>query len=163
MRTGEWVLVSCKVFDSESPSGSSELYDYRIESSPWNRPEYAITSDFWNGVYPDQNLASPDADPSVPDCPQAPAAIAVGAHGTILSTVDSVHWTLRHSGVRENLYESRTHLPLLPSPLPSLAFGFPLPLRLSGLRSEPTARSSIQKMAKGGRVIRAQPGTIFSQ
>ncbi len=35
---------------------------------------------------------------------EAPTAVAVGAQGTILSTIDSIHWTHRHSGVHTNLY-----------------------------------------------------------
>ena len=104
IRPGEWIPVSCKIYDPEPSEESSESYVYRIESPPQRRLVYVTSSAFWNGVYPNQGVPLRDADPSVPDCPQVPTAVAVGAHGTILSTIDSIHWTLRHSGVSTNLY-----------------------------------------------------------
>ncbi len=104
IRSSRWVLVSCKMYDQQYSSDSSEGYAYRIESPSSKRLVYARSSAFWNGVNRGHGATERNADPSVPDCPQAPAAIAVGANGTILSTVDSMHWTLRHSGTSADLH-----------------------------------------------------------
>jgi hypothetical protein len=68
--SGQYVGVSCKVFDSTIASVNPDGYWYRLADSPWNGNYYAPANTFmngdpWNGPY------THNTDFNVPDCPSA--------------------------------------------------------------------------------------------
>jgi hypothetical protein len=46
---GQYVRVSCKLYDPSIPSASPGGYWYRIASPPWNNKYYAVANTFLNG------------------------------------------------------------------------------------------------------------------
>ncbi|MFJ9909611.1 hypothetical protein ACIRVK_43545 [Streptomyces sp. NPDC101152] len=64
---GQWVDVTCKVYDPTIPSVTPGGYWYRITSSPWSGAYYSpantfMNGDSWGGPY------THDTDFAVPDC-----------------------------------------------------------------------------------------------
>jgi hypothetical protein len=64
---GQWVSVSCKVYDSTIQSVNPDGYWYRIASSPWNNAYYAPANTFMNGD-PYGGPYTHNTDFSVGDC-----------------------------------------------------------------------------------------------
>lgn len=64
---GQWVQVSCKVYDPTIQSASPDGYWYRIQSSPWNNAYYAVANTFMNGD-PWDGPYTHNTDFSVPNC-----------------------------------------------------------------------------------------------
>jgi hypothetical protein len=46
---GQWVQVSCKVYDPTIASVNPDGYWYRIASAPWNNACYSPANTFMNG------------------------------------------------------------------------------------------------------------------
>ena len=64
---GQYVEVTCKIYDPTIPSVNPDGYWYEIASSPWNSQYYSpantfMNGDSWNGPY------THNTDFSVPDC-----------------------------------------------------------------------------------------------
>jgi hypothetical protein len=64
---GEWVQVSCKVYDPTIASVNPDGYWYRIASSPWNDAFYSPANTFMNGD-PYGGPYTHNTDFNVPDC-----------------------------------------------------------------------------------------------
>ncbi|MCW2980479.1 MAG: domain containing protein [Solirubrobacterales bacterium] len=64
---GQWVEVSCKVYDPTIASVNPDGYWYRIASSPWNNGYYSPANTFMNGD-PYGGPYTHNTDFSVPDC-----------------------------------------------------------------------------------------------
>jgi hypothetical protein len=64
---GQWVQVSCKVYDPFIASVDPDGYWYRIASSPWNNAFYSPANTFMNGD-PYGGPYSHDTDFAVPNC-----------------------------------------------------------------------------------------------
>jgi hypothetical protein len=64
---GQWVEVSCRVYDSTIASVNPDGYWYRIASSPWNNGYYSPTNTFMNGD-PYGGPYTHNTDFSVPLC-----------------------------------------------------------------------------------------------
>jgi hypothetical protein len=65
--SGEWVQVSCKVYDPTIASVNPDGYWYRIASSPWNNAYYSPANTFMNGD-PYGGPYTHNTDFNVPDC-----------------------------------------------------------------------------------------------
>jgi hypothetical protein len=65
--SGEWVQVSCKVYDPTIASVNPDGYWYRIASAPWNNAYYSPANTFMNGD-PYGGPYTHNTDFSVPDC-----------------------------------------------------------------------------------------------
>ena len=66
--SGQWVDVSCKVYDPYIASVNPDGFWYRIASSPWNNAYYAPANTFWNGDIPGQTPYTHNTDFNVADC-----------------------------------------------------------------------------------------------
>lgn len=64
---GQWVEVSCKVYDPTIASVNPDGYWYRIASSPWNNVYYSPANTFMNGD-PYGGPYTHNTDFSVPNC-----------------------------------------------------------------------------------------------
>jgi hypothetical protein len=64
---GQWVQVSCKVYDPYIASVNPDGYWYRIASSPWNNAYYAPANTFMNGD-PYGGPYTQNTDFGVPNC-----------------------------------------------------------------------------------------------
>lgn len=64
---GQWVSVSCKVYDPTIQSVNPDGYWYRIASSPWNNAYYSPANTFMNGD-PYGGPYTHNTDFAVPDC-----------------------------------------------------------------------------------------------
>ena len=64
---GQWVQVSCKVYDPTIQSVNPDGYWYRIASSPWNNAYYAPANTFMNGD-PYGGPYTHNTDFAVPNC-----------------------------------------------------------------------------------------------
>lgn len=64
---GQWVSVSCKVYDPTIQSVNPDGYWYRIASSPWNNGYYSPANTFMNGD-PYGGPYTHNTDFAVPDC-----------------------------------------------------------------------------------------------
>jgi hypothetical protein len=64
---GQWVQVSCKVFDPTIVSVNPDGYWYRIASSPWNGSYYSPANTFMNGD-PYGGPYTHNTDFNVPNC-----------------------------------------------------------------------------------------------
>jgi len=64
---GQWVQVSCKVYDPYIQSVNPDGYWYRIASSPWNNAYYAPANTFMNGD-PYGGPYAHNTDFAVPNC-----------------------------------------------------------------------------------------------
>lgn len=64
---GQWVQVSCKVYDPYIQSVNPDGYWYRIASSPWNNSYYSPANTFMNGD-PYGGPYTHNTDFAVPDC-----------------------------------------------------------------------------------------------
>lgn len=64
---GQWVQVSCKVYDPTIVSVNPDGYWYRIASSPWNNAYYSPANTFMNGD-PYGGPYTHNTDFSVPNC-----------------------------------------------------------------------------------------------
>jgi len=64
---GEWVQVSCKVYDPTIASVNPDGYWYRIATSPWNNAYYSPANTFMNGD-PYGGPYTHNTDFNVPDC-----------------------------------------------------------------------------------------------
>jgi hypothetical protein len=64
---GQWVQVSCKVYDPTIQSVNPDGYWYRIATSPWNNQYYAPANNFLNGD-PPQGPYVRNTDWAVPNC-----------------------------------------------------------------------------------------------
>lgn len=64
---GQWVQVSCKVYDPTIASVNPDGYWYRIASSPWNNAYYSPANTFMNGD-PYGGPYTHNTDFAVPDC-----------------------------------------------------------------------------------------------
>jgi hypothetical protein len=64
---GQWVQVSCKVYEPTIQSVNPDGYWYRIATSPWNNAYYAPANNFLNGD-PPQGPYSRNTDWAVPNC-----------------------------------------------------------------------------------------------
>ena len=64
---GQWVEVSCKVYDPTIPSVNPDGYWYRIASAPWSNAYYSPANTFMNGD-PYGGPYTHNTDFSVPDC-----------------------------------------------------------------------------------------------
>lgn len=64
---GQWVQVSCKVYDPTIQSVNPDGYWYRIATSPWSNQYYAPANNFLNGD-PPQGPYSRNTDWSVGNC-----------------------------------------------------------------------------------------------
>jgi hypothetical protein len=64
---GQWVQVSCKVYDPTIVSVNPDGYWYRIASSPWSNAYYSPANTFMNGD-PYGGPYTHNTDFSVPDC-----------------------------------------------------------------------------------------------
>jgi hypothetical protein len=64
---GQWVNVSCKVYDPTIQSVNPDGYWYRIASSPWNNGYYSPANTFMNGD-PYGGPYTHNTDFSVPNC-----------------------------------------------------------------------------------------------
>lgn len=64
---GQWVDVSCKVYDPFIASVNPDGYWYRIASSPWNNAYYSPANTFMNGD-PYGGPYTHNTDFAVPDC-----------------------------------------------------------------------------------------------
>jgi hypothetical protein len=65
--TGQWVQVSCKVYDPTIASVNPDGYWYRVASSPWNGSYYSPANTFMNGD-PYGGPYTHNTDFAVPDC-----------------------------------------------------------------------------------------------
>ncbi len=65
--SGQWVQVSCKVYDPTIASVNPDGYWYRIASSPWNGAYYSPANTFMNGD-PYGGPYTHNTDFAVPDC-----------------------------------------------------------------------------------------------
>ncbi|HEX4669259.1 MAG TPA: hypothetical protein VH275_04710 [Solirubrobacterales bacterium] len=64
---GQWVQVSCKVYDPTIASVNPDGYWYRIASSPWNNSYYSPANTFMNGD-PYGGPYTHNTDFAVPNC-----------------------------------------------------------------------------------------------
>jgi hypothetical protein len=64
---GQWVQVSCKVYDPYIASVNPDGYWYRIASSPWNNSYYSPANTFMNGD-PYGGPYTHNTDFAVPNC-----------------------------------------------------------------------------------------------
>jgi hypothetical protein len=64
---GQWVQVSCKVYDPTIASVNPDGYWYRIASAPWNNAYYSPANTFMNGD-PYGGPYTHNTDYSVPNC-----------------------------------------------------------------------------------------------
>lgn len=64
---GQWVQVSCKVYDPTIPSVNPDGYWYRIATAPWNNAYYSPANTFMNGD-PYGGPYTHNTDFNVPDC-----------------------------------------------------------------------------------------------
>ncbi len=64
---GQWVQVSCKVYDPTIASVNPDGYWYRVASSPWNNTYYSPANTFMNGD-PYGGPYTHNTDFNVPDC-----------------------------------------------------------------------------------------------
>ena len=64
---GQWVQVSCKVYDPTIASVNPDGYWYRIASSPWNNAYYSPANTFMNGD-PYGGPYTHNTDFAVPNC-----------------------------------------------------------------------------------------------
>ena len=64
---GQWVQVSCKVYDPTIASVNPDGYWYRIASSPWNNAYYSPANTFMNGD-PYGGPYTHNTDFNVPNC-----------------------------------------------------------------------------------------------
>jgi hypothetical protein len=64
---GQWVQVSCKVYDPTITSVNPDGYWYRIASSPWNNAYYSPANTFMNGD-PYGGPYTHNTDFAVPNC-----------------------------------------------------------------------------------------------
>ena len=64
---GQYVQVSCKLYDPAITSVNPDGYWYRIASSPWNNQYYAAANTFMNGD-PWNGPFTHNTDYNVPDC-----------------------------------------------------------------------------------------------
>jgi hypothetical protein len=64
---GQWVQVSCKVYDPTIQSVNPDGYWYRIASAPWNNAYYSPANTFMNGD-PYGGPYTHNTDFAVPDC-----------------------------------------------------------------------------------------------
>jgi hypothetical protein len=64
---GQWVQVSCKVYDPAIGSVNPDGYWYRIASAPWNNAYYSPANTFMNGD-PYGGPYTHNTDFAVPDC-----------------------------------------------------------------------------------------------
>ncbi len=64
---GQWVQVSCKVYDPTIQSVNPDGYWYRIASSPWNNTYYSPANTFMNGD-PYGGPYTHNTDFAVPNC-----------------------------------------------------------------------------------------------
>ena len=64
---GQWVQVSCKVYDPSIVSATPDGYWYRVASGPWNNSYYAVANTFMNGDPPNGPYTH-NTDMSVPNC-----------------------------------------------------------------------------------------------
>jgi hypothetical protein len=64
---GQWVQVSCKVYDPFIASVNPDGYWYRIASSPWNNAYYSPANTFMNGD-PYGGPYTHNTDVAVPNC-----------------------------------------------------------------------------------------------
>jgi hypothetical protein len=69
---GQWVEVSCKVYDPTIVSVNPDGYWYRIASSPWYDSYYSPANTFMNGD-PYGGPYTHNTDFNVPECGSAPA------------------------------------------------------------------------------------------
>ena len=65
--SGQWVQVSCKVYDPTIASVNPDGYWYRISSSPWNNAYYSPANTFMNGD-PYGGPYTHNTDFAVPNC-----------------------------------------------------------------------------------------------
>jgi hypothetical protein len=65
--SGQWVQVSCKVYDPTIASVNPDGYWYRIASSPWSNSYYSPANTFMNGD-PYGGPYTHNTDFAVPDC-----------------------------------------------------------------------------------------------
>lgn len=65
--SGQWVQVSCKVYDPTIASVNPDGYWYRIASSPWNNAYYSPANTFMNGD-PYGGPYTHNTDYAVPNC-----------------------------------------------------------------------------------------------
>jgi hypothetical protein len=65
--TGQWVQVSCKVYDPYITSVNPDGYWYRIASAPWNNNYYSPANTFMNGD-PPAGPYTHNTDFAVRDC-----------------------------------------------------------------------------------------------
>jgi hypothetical protein len=65
--SGQWVQVSCKVYDPTIASVNPDGYWYRIASSPWNNAYYSPANTFMNGD-PYGGPYTHNTDFAVPNC-----------------------------------------------------------------------------------------------
>ena len=64
---GQWIEVSCKVYDPYIASVNPDGYWYRIASSPWNNAYYSPANTFMNGD-PYGGPYTHNTDFAVPNC-----------------------------------------------------------------------------------------------
>lgn len=67
VNAGQWVNVSCKVYDPYIASVNPDGYWYRLSDSPWNNQYYAAANTFMNGD-PWGGPYTHNTDWSVPNC-----------------------------------------------------------------------------------------------
>jgi hypothetical protein len=65
--SGQWVQVSCKVYDPTIVSVNPDGYWYRIASGPWNNAYYSPANTFMNGD-PYGGPYTHNTDFAVPNC-----------------------------------------------------------------------------------------------
>lgn len=126
---GQWVEVSCKIFDSTIASVNPDGYWYRIASSPWNDSYYSPANTFMNGD-PYGGPYTHNTDFNVPDCgstPAPPAGVAVLAQGAAAPSGYRYAVTVEHFAANSSVSVSCRD-----SVSPSGFYTFSLPTDASG-------------------------------
>jgi hypothetical protein len=116
---GQWVNVSCKVYDPYIQSVNPDGYWYRIADSPWNDQYYSPANTFmngdpWGGPYThntDFNVPDCGSAPPPPQQPPPPSPVATLAQGPAASVGYWYAITLDHfaanSGVTVSCSDSK--------------------------------------------------------